>query len=118
MPEQHDEQGTIRYIRCPACGMPNPASSKDCSRCGEPLQPAAASPSPPPKAAPPAESVEVTCLREANSAASAARLFRRKNQRLKHRARRHVRQRPRLLLRLPRRNRQRLRRRPRSRSRL
>lgn len=38
MPDEVSEQGTVRYIRCPACGAPNPGSAPKCSRCGHPMQ--------------------------------------------------------------------------------
>lgn len=37
MPSESVEQGTIRYIRCLACGAPNPASEAICGRCGKAL---------------------------------------------------------------------------------
>lgn len=61
MAQEHDEQGTIRYIRCPACGMPNPASSETCSRCGDSLQTAGAGAAAPPKAKPAAPKAEIPC---------------------------------------------------------
>ncbi len=37
MPDESSEQGTVRYIRCPSCGTPNPGASLTCSRCGKNL---------------------------------------------------------------------------------
>lgn len=38
MNEQPGEEGTVRYVRCPSCGTPNPESPTAlCSRCGKPL---------------------------------------------------------------------------------
>ncbi len=37
MEKESNEQGTIRYIRCPSCGAPNPAAALTCSRCAKPL---------------------------------------------------------------------------------
>jgi pSer/pThr/pTyr-binding forkhead associated (FHA) protein len=38
MPNESGEQGTVRYVRCPWCGTPNPGASDACSRCGKPLE--------------------------------------------------------------------------------
>lgn len=38
MENQPSEQGTVRYIRCPSCGTPNPATGETCSRCNKPLK--------------------------------------------------------------------------------
>lgn len=38
MPDEASEQGTVRYIRCPSCGMPNPGTVAKCARCGQPMQ--------------------------------------------------------------------------------
>lgn len=38
MPEKPSEQGTVRYVRCPSCGTPNPGTSATCSRCGKPME--------------------------------------------------------------------------------
>ena len=38
MPDESNEQGTVRYIRCPSCGMPNPGTSPTCGRCGNSLE--------------------------------------------------------------------------------
>lgn len=47
MPEEGTEQGTVRYFRCPSCGMPQPVTASVCSRCNKPLK-AEADESPPP----------------------------------------------------------------------
>src|ERR1017187_6016645 len=53
MNPEGNEQGTIRYIRCPSCGSMNPATAPNCLRCGKaqntaapstPVTPAASSP--------------------------------------------------------------------------
>ncbi len=61
MPEEDNEQGTIRYVRCPSCGMPNPATSATCFRCGNSMQGEAAGPGPRPKGASPAVQTDVVC---------------------------------------------------------
>ncbi len=38
MPDETSEQGTVRYIRCPSCGTPNPATALTCARCSKPMQ--------------------------------------------------------------------------------
>lgn len=58
MPDESSDQGTVRYIRCPSCGTPNPASSPKCSRCGNPLGAEAATP---PRRAPAPAAQQVTC---------------------------------------------------------
>jgi pSer/pThr/pTyr-binding forkhead associated (FHA) protein len=63
MPEEDNEQGTIRYVRCPACGMPNPATSATCFRCGGSMQAAGEAQAPQEKAAQPAGSSEVICAK-------------------------------------------------------
>ena len=40
MANESPEQGTIRYVRCPTCGAPNPGTADVCARCGNPMQPA------------------------------------------------------------------------------
>ena len=60
MPEEDNEQGTIRYVRCPSCGMPNPATSATCFRCGNSMQGEGAGPAPRSKAAPSSQA-EVVC---------------------------------------------------------
>ena len=40
MANEVPEQGTIRYVRCPTCGAPNPGTLAVCARCGNPMQPA------------------------------------------------------------------------------
>ncbi|MHB8654028.1 MAG: FHA domain-containing protein [Terriglobia bacterium] len=38
MTEHTNEEGTVRYVRCPSCGTPNPGTPGAlCSRCGQPL---------------------------------------------------------------------------------
>src|SRR5579862_1012729 len=38
MNQQPGEEGTVRYVRCPSCGTPNPeVPNALCSRCGKPL---------------------------------------------------------------------------------
>jgi pSer/pThr/pTyr-binding forkhead associated (FHA) protein len=62
MPEEDNEQGTIRYVRCPSCGMPNPATSATCFRCGKSMQGGEDTGSAPQaKAAPPAAQTDVVC---------------------------------------------------------
>jgi pSer/pThr/pTyr-binding forkhead associated (FHA) protein len=61
MPEENNEQGTIRYVRCPGCGMPNPATSAVCFRCGNSMQ--AEGSEPRPKAAQPSGSGEIICAK-------------------------------------------------------
>lgn len=38
MPDEDNEQGTVRYVRCPSCGAPNPGTSTACFRCGKPIE--------------------------------------------------------------------------------
>ena len=59
MPEEDNEQGTIRYVRCPSCGMPNPATAATCFRCGKSMHGESAGPAPQAKAASP--QAEVIC---------------------------------------------------------
>lgn len=47
MPEEGTEQGTVRFFRCPSCGMPQPVTASVCSRCGKPLKAGAGEPHPP-----------------------------------------------------------------------
>jgi pSer/pThr/pTyr-binding forkhead associated (FHA) protein len=61
MPEENNEQGTIRYVRCPSCGMPNPATSATCFRCGNSMHGEAEGPPARPKTAAPAPANEVIC---------------------------------------------------------
>lgn len=63
MPEEDNEQGTIRYVRCPSCGMPNPATSATCFRCGKSMQGEAAASAPRPKGAAPAAQTDVVCAK-------------------------------------------------------
>jgi pSer/pThr/pTyr-binding forkhead associated (FHA) protein len=63
MPEEDNEQGTIRYVRCPTCGMPNPATSATCFRCGGSMQAAAEGQGPGGKVAQPAGPSEVICAK-------------------------------------------------------
>jgi pSer/pThr/pTyr-binding forkhead associated (FHA) protein len=63
MPEEDNEQGTIRYVRCPTCGMPNPATSAACFRCGNSMQAEVPGPAPRPKAAQPSSSNEIICAK-------------------------------------------------------
>lgn len=57
MSEQPGEEGTVRYVRCPSCGTPNPESPGAlCTRCGKPLHQEVkrkpVQPSPPPALSP------------------------------------------------------------------
>lgn len=63
MPEEDNEQGTIRYVRCPTCGMPNPATAAACFRCGNSMQAAGEVQAPRSKAAPPAAASEIICAK-------------------------------------------------------
>ncbi|PYV13021.1 MAG: hypothetical protein DMG21_22140 [Acidobacteria bacterium] len=38
MGEEEKEQGTVRYVRCAACGTWNPGTGDNCSHCGKPLK--------------------------------------------------------------------------------
>ncbi len=38
MAEETHDQGTLRYVRCPSCGMPNPGNAQFCSRCKKPMR--------------------------------------------------------------------------------
>ncbi len=60
MPEEDNEQGTIRYVRCPSCGMPNPATSATCFRCGNPMEEAGGQ-TPRPKAPVATAQTDVVC---------------------------------------------------------
>jgi pSer/pThr/pTyr-binding forkhead associated (FHA) protein len=49
MSEQPGEEGTVRYVRCPSCGTPNPEVPNGlCTRCGKPLHEPKFSPPRPP----------------------------------------------------------------------
>ncbi len=61
MPEEDNEQGTIRYVRCPSCGMPNPATSPTCFRCGNSMREEAGGQAPRPKAPTPSAQTDVVC---------------------------------------------------------
>jgi pSer/pThr/pTyr-binding forkhead associated (FHA) protein len=61
MPEEDNEQGTIRYVRCPSCGMPNPATSATCFRCGKSMHGEGAGPAPQPKSAGSSAQADVVC---------------------------------------------------------
>jgi len=56
MEKQLSEQGTVRYIRCPSCGTPNPAAAGACSRCAKPLAGS-------PRAAPAPAAQPITCAK-------------------------------------------------------
>lgn len=63
MPEEGTEQGTVRYFRCPSCGMPHPITASVCSRCGKPLKAEAGEPHPPSPRKPAARESETVCAR-------------------------------------------------------
>jgi hypothetical protein len=61
MPDETREQGTVRYIRCPSCGTPNPATALTCARCSKPMQTKeAAGPAQP---VPPRATEQVVCAK-------------------------------------------------------
>jgi len=57
MSDETSEQGTVRYIRCPSCGTPNPATALTCTRCSKPMQVKEAAGLARPVSLPPAEQV-------------------------------------------------------------
>lgn len=63
MAEENNEQGTIRYARCPTCGMPNPATSAACFRCGNSMQAPAPGPAPRSKPIPASAPGEIICAK-------------------------------------------------------